>query len=153
MNGDGYVTGIELGEFLFDRVTNYSKGAQHPQWGKIRNGDLDKGDFVFKLDNPCKTSCITVIIKNASGEVIHPVDDIYAVKIDETIAITVDVTNPQNHEIEVTWTAGHGNVSSKNKNTATYQAEKIEVDYVLIRIIDKDTDEKLQKPINLAIVP
>jgi|GEM_PF-1384531 len=48
-NKDGYVTGTELGEFLYNTVTNYSHGAQHPQYGKIRNPKLDKGDFVFPL--------------------------------------------------------------------------------------------------------
>lgn len=50
-NGDGYVTGTELGEFLQNQVVNYSKGAQHPQYGKIRHASLDKGDFVFQLPN------------------------------------------------------------------------------------------------------
>ena len=40
-NGDGYLSGTELGEFLQDSVVNYSKGAQHPQYGKIRNPNLD----------------------------------------------------------------------------------------------------------------
>ncbi len=48
-NHDGYVTGTELGEFLQDKVINYSRNAQHPQYGKIRNPHLDKGDFVFAL--------------------------------------------------------------------------------------------------------
>ncbi len=48
-NRDGYVTGVELGEFLQRTVVNYSKGTQHPQHGKIRNPYLDKGDFVFSL--------------------------------------------------------------------------------------------------------
>ncbi|HEX5707848.1 MAG TPA: SUMF1/EgtB/PvdO family nonheme iron enzyme [Pyrinomonadaceae bacterium] len=48
-NRDGYVTGMELGEFLQVKVTNYSKNTQHPQYGKIRNPHLDKGDFVFAL--------------------------------------------------------------------------------------------------------
>ncbi len=47
VNGDGYVTGSELGEFLQQTVLNYSKGSQHPQYGKIRHRFLDKGDFVF----------------------------------------------------------------------------------------------------------
>ena len=46
---DGYVTALELGEFLQKTVVNYSKNAQHPQYGKIRNPNLDKGDFVFVL--------------------------------------------------------------------------------------------------------
>lgn len=47
LNGDRYVTGTELGEYLQERVTNYSRGAQHPQYGKIRNPNLDRGDFIF----------------------------------------------------------------------------------------------------------
>nr|VFK57198.1 MAG: Formylglycine-generating enzyme, required for sulfatase activity, contains SUMF1/FGE domain [Candidatus Kentron sp. TC] len=48
-DGDGFVTGAELGEFLQKQVINYSKGDQHPQYGKIRNSHLDKGDFVFEV--------------------------------------------------------------------------------------------------------
>ena len=47
-NRDGYLTGTELGEFLQNTVVNYSYNSQHPQYGKIRNPNLDKGDFVFK---------------------------------------------------------------------------------------------------------
>ena len=46
-NKDGFVTGTELGDFLQSTVVNYSYGSQHPQYGKIRNPNLDKGDFVF----------------------------------------------------------------------------------------------------------
>ena len=49
LNGDGYLTGAELSEFIFKNVVNYSRGAQHPQYGKIRNPNLDKGDFVFRI--------------------------------------------------------------------------------------------------------
>ncbi|MFH0801381.1 MAG: caspase family protein [bacterium] len=45
---DGFVTGTELGNFLESRVVNYSNGCQHPQYGKIREQNLDKGDFVFQ---------------------------------------------------------------------------------------------------------
>ncbi len=48
-NDDGYLTGTELGEFLEEKVVVYSREAQHPQYGKIRDPNLDKGDFVFKL--------------------------------------------------------------------------------------------------------
>jgi Caspase domain/PEGA domain len=48
-NHDGFVTGQELGEFLQEKVINYSDGSQHPQYGKIRDPVLDKGDFVFSL--------------------------------------------------------------------------------------------------------
>ncbi|MDM8555187.1 caspase family protein [Desulfococcaceae bacterium HSG7] len=46
---DGYLTGSELGLFLQITVANYSNGSQHPQYGKIRHPDLNKGDFVFQL--------------------------------------------------------------------------------------------------------
>ena len=46
---DHYVTGSELGMYLQKQVVNYTRGAQHPQFGKIRNPHLDKGDFVFVL--------------------------------------------------------------------------------------------------------
>ncbi len=49
VNEDGYITGSEIGEFLQDKVINYSRGSQHPQYGKIRNPNLDKGDFVFQV--------------------------------------------------------------------------------------------------------
>jgi len=47
LNGDGYISGSELGEYLQTSVVNYSYNAQHPQYGKIRNPKLDKGDFIF----------------------------------------------------------------------------------------------------------
>ncbi|MCK4943580.1 MAG: caspase family protein [Candidatus Aminicenantes bacterium] len=48
LNKDGYVTGTELGIFLHDTVVNYRKG-QTPQYGKIKDPDLDEGDFVFQI--------------------------------------------------------------------------------------------------------
>jgi len=47
LNRDGYVTGEELGSYLQEKVINYSNKQQHPQYGKINNPKLDKGDFVF----------------------------------------------------------------------------------------------------------
>ena len=48
-DGDGYVTGSELGHFLQKRVQNYSEQAQNPQYGTLRNPNLSQGDFVFPL--------------------------------------------------------------------------------------------------------
>jgi len=45
---DGYLTGEELGFYLKHTVPSYYQG-QHPQFGKIRNIKLDKGDFIFVL--------------------------------------------------------------------------------------------------------
>jgi hypothetical protein len=49
LNNDGYVSGSELGDFLQTTVINYSSNSQHPQYGKIRDANLDKGDFVFAV--------------------------------------------------------------------------------------------------------
>lgn len=47
LNNDGYVTGSELGMYLQTQLVNYTHGGQHPQYGKINNPKLDKGDFIF----------------------------------------------------------------------------------------------------------
>ena len=49
LDKDGYVTGAELGQFLETTVTNYTRKSQTPQYGKLRDPLLDKGDFVFAL--------------------------------------------------------------------------------------------------------
>ncbi|HLJ56544.1 MAG TPA: DUF2610 domain-containing protein [Chthonomonadaceae bacterium] len=46
-NGDGFVTCSELWTYLEDKVVNLSNNTQHPQFGKIRNPNLNSGDFVF----------------------------------------------------------------------------------------------------------
>ena len=48
-NGDGFITASELADFLQDKVSRYTRGSQTPQYGKIRDARLDKGDFVFVL--------------------------------------------------------------------------------------------------------
>jgi formylglycine-generating enzyme required for sulfatase activity len=79
-NRDGYVTGAELGEFLQDRVVNYSRNAQHPQYGKIRNPNLDKGDFVFAL--PKKTAPPVAAFNPSIGEPTLPVPE----RVDPAVA-------------------------------------------------------------------
>jgi hypothetical protein len=62
LTGDGYITGSELGIYLSEKVVNYTKGNQHPQYGKINNPELDRGDFIFvpleksKIAGPSKTA-------------------------------------------------------------------------------------------------
>ena len=48
-NRDGYVTASEIGLFLSDRVTNLTESKQTPRYGKLRDKDFDRGDFVFRL--------------------------------------------------------------------------------------------------------
>ena len=45
---DGYLTGVELGDYLYRTVPEFSEG-QHPQYGKIHDQQLNTGDFVFVL--------------------------------------------------------------------------------------------------------
>ena len=49
-----------MGEYLQTTVVNYSKGTQHPQYGKIRNPYLDKGDFVFQIPPNKKESIFSL---------------------------------------------------------------------------------------------
>jgi len=55
LTGDGYITGSELGMYLSDKVVNYTHRRQHPQYGKINNPELDRGDFLFVVSRKGKT--------------------------------------------------------------------------------------------------
>lgn len=94
-----------------------------------------------------------ILIVDAEGKEVQPINDIYTVKVNTTVTIKVIVTVPSNHPIRVDWLARHGHVIMKQTNTATYQASKLEGDYVVIRIIDTQTGQSLEEPINLNIVP
>jgi hypothetical protein len=56
LNLDSYVTGTELGMFLQSTVTNSSNGSQTPQYGKINDYELARGDFVFRSQKSLNTS-------------------------------------------------------------------------------------------------
>lgn len=49
LNLDSYVTGTELGEYLMTSVISGSRGQQHPQYGKISDPKLNRGDFIFTV--------------------------------------------------------------------------------------------------------
>lgn len=49
---DGYLTGTALGNFLETTVSDYTRNSQTPQYGKLLDPNLDKGDFVFLLKPP-----------------------------------------------------------------------------------------------------
>jgi hypothetical protein len=44
---DGYISATELGLYLEAKVAWYTKEAQTPRFGKLRDARLDKGDMVF----------------------------------------------------------------------------------------------------------
>lgn len=45
LNGDGYVSGTELGLYLQEKVPQHTN--QTPQFGKITDYELSRGDFIF----------------------------------------------------------------------------------------------------------
>lgn len=51
LDGDGFVTGTELGNFVQREVIEYRTG-QTPQFGKIRDVRFDQGDIVFQPPRP-----------------------------------------------------------------------------------------------------
>jgi tetratricopeptide (TPR) repeat protein len=48
-NSDKFITVTELAEFLREKVITDSGRTQTPQYGKIQDIDLDRGDFVFTI--------------------------------------------------------------------------------------------------------
>jgi len=59
-NRDGYLTASELGQFLHDRIVNLKRG-QTPRYGKLRDSDFDRGDFVFEVANAKREGPISVM--------------------------------------------------------------------------------------------
>jgi formylglycine-generating enzyme required for sulfatase activity len=55
LNGDGYLTGSELGMYLTNRITNLTNSRQTPRSGKLRDEDYDRGDFVFLMASSAAT--------------------------------------------------------------------------------------------------
>lgn len=80
---DGYLTGEELGLYLKNIVPTYNPN-QHPQYGKIRDPKLDKGDFVFIVPKtaepviPEKPSVVDSETEKGSGT-INPAKKFYIV--------------------------------------------------------------------------
>ncbi|MCG8337769.1 MAG: caspase family protein [Proteobacteria bacterium] len=71
LNRDGNVTGSELGEHLSHTVELYSKNTQHPQYGKLRNPHLDKGEFIFKVKtDPAVGHGKTYLIEGKISEIV-----------------------------------------------------------------------------------
>ena len=49
LNGDGYISGTELGIYLQEKVPQHT--AQTPQYGKIKDYKLSRGDYVFLIQS------------------------------------------------------------------------------------------------------
>lgn len=59
-NKDDYITGTELAVYLQEKVIYYRRDLQTPQYGKIRDARLDRGDFIFIVgkNSPAPTQII-----------------------------------------------------------------------------------------------
>lgn len=91
---DGYVTGTELGYYLEKKVISYNNG-QHPQCGKIKDPDLDEGDYVFVLRDSATKTFLSVK-SDVSGAKVY-VDDIC---IGKTNLLDMAVS-PGKHQIRI----------------------------------------------------
>ncbi len=71
LNGDGYITGSELGLYLQQEVPHFV--SQVPQYGKIRDIKLSEGDFIFQVSEPVKPLHLTVKTspKNAQIQILN----------------------------------------------------------------------------------
>jgi hypothetical protein len=58
-NQDGYVSGSELGIYLEKTVLALNTGKQTVQFGKLRNANFGRGNFIFELNPPPPSSRIT----------------------------------------------------------------------------------------------
>lgn len=65
-NHDTFVTGSELGLFLEQKVSSYTDNKQTPQYSKIRDVNLDEGDFVFLTKEELKADSVGTL--NVSPE-------------------------------------------------------------------------------------
>jgi hypothetical protein len=68
---DGYVTGSELGLYLRQNLGNYTK-LQTPQFGTIRDPELDQGDIVFHVLNSSGFPNVAPMISLNNSIVIRP---------------------------------------------------------------------------------
>lgn len=111
---DGYITGSELGMYLSDKVVQYTRRAQHPQYGKINNPDLDRGDFIFQI--PGSGAVIEEPAPEAAATVLSVKCNISGAKV------FVDNRNTGNTPIlNIALLPGYHTVRVEKKNYNTYQ--------------------------------
>jgi formylglycine-generating enzyme required for sulfatase activity len=62
LNKDGYISGTELGLYIQEKVPRHT--AQSPQYGKIQDYDLSRGDFIFKAGGNEADSVDTTLMES-----------------------------------------------------------------------------------------
>lgn len=67
-NSDGYIMGSELADYLKEKVTNSTDRTQTPQYGKIRDIELNRGDIVFISKKKVNEPTVTIfdVVENFS---------------------------------------------------------------------------------------
>jgi len=94
-----------------------------------------------------------ITIHDARGNIIRSEDEIYSVKVGETLTITVDVNQLPDHIVEAIWTTYNGNVAPTTDLTNTYTAQKTGPDYVIVNVWNADTGDEIEEPINFRVIP
>ncbi len=104
LNGDGYVTGVELGFYLANEVPKHEPD-QHPQHGKIKGYEYSLGDFVFVLDNEKPTALPPPPMISTKSPVLLPQfrqDAPEIMRLKREIALAKQETADLRHEKEQT---------------------------------------------------
>jgi hypothetical protein len=68
LNGDGYICGTELGLYLQTEVARYTH--QTPQYGKINDYELSRGDFIFTVGGGDPSSLSTDLNQSINQKVV-----------------------------------------------------------------------------------
>ena len=74
LDGDGYMTASELGQYLETKVVEYRGEQQTPQYGKLNDPLLNQGDFVFALRKAAPESVVAVATPAQSPKPEHGLD-------------------------------------------------------------------------------
>ena len=93
---DGYLTGVELADYLYRTVPALPEG-QHPQHGKILDPQLNKGDFVFVLPQNRHRERSAVELETTATLRITSVPDRATVYID---GVAIGTTPLQEYQID-----------------------------------------------------
>ena len=93
---DGYLTGIELGNYLYQTVPKFTQD-QHPQHGKISDQQSNTGDFVFVLPQNRHQEASPIELETIATLQITSVPDGATVYID---GVAIGKTPLQNYQID-----------------------------------------------------
>jgi hypothetical protein len=132
-NKDGYISGTELGKYLHDEVTSRYDNKWTPQYGKSKEPNLDKGDFIFVVGN--SSNQVVYIVEDRNQDQIKIFDnagteffvgtwvsnveynnsiDTYTITFNANGRCTVKLTNDEAEQVT------NGNWSLKKEQTGTF---------------------------------